>query len=94
MLDAFEKLEEFNVRYGLNFRMGLAKMWLPRGQKFDKTRVYLCSMNAMLDMLGYHYAQCRVLTLGNFTTTDEVKRNGVAIDVDHHGDRMFIADEY
>ena len=93
VLDAFEKLEEFNVRFGMSFRMGLAKMWLPRGQNCERTRVYLCSLNAALDMIGYHYTQCRVLALGNFTTTNEVRRNGVVIDVDHHGDRMFIADE-
>ena len=94
VLDAFEKLEEFNVRFKMSFKMGLAKMWLPCRQNYERTRVYLCSQNAALDMLGYHYAQCRVLALGNFTTTNEVERNGVAIDVDHHGDRMFIAEEY
>jgi len=94
VIDGFEKLEEFNARYDMSFRMGLAKLWLPRGQDYDKTRVYICRMNAAMDMVGYYYAQCRVLSLGNFTTTTEANRMGVAINVENHSDRKFVAEEY
>ena len=94
VLDGYEKMEEFNVRYGMSFKIGLAKVWLPSGQEYEKTRVYLCRLNATMDMVRYYYAQCRVLTLGNFTTTDELNRMGLAVDVDNHGDRMFVAEEY
>ena len=69
MLDGFEKLEEFNNRYSMRFRMGLAKLWLPRGEEWDVERVYICRLSAALDMIGYSYGNCRVLSLGNFTTT-------------------------
>jgi len=94
VLDGFEKMEEFNVRYQMSFRMGIAKMWLPRGQDYERTRVYLCRLNAGLDMIGYYYAQCRVLTLGNFTTSDGHNKMGVAVDVENHNDRVFISEEY
>jgi len=83
-----------NIRFGMSFRMGLAKMWLPRGQDFKRTRVYLCRLNAALDMVGYYYVQCRVLTLGNFTTTDKPGQMGLAVDVQYHNDRVFVAEEY
>ena len=60
----------------MNFRMGLAKLWLPRGQNYDRIRAYICRMGAAIDMVGYHYAQCRVLALGNFTTTADANRMG------------------
>ena len=88
VLDGFEKMEEFNARYGTSFRMGITKMWLPRGKEFERTRVYLCRLNAALDMVGYYYVQCRVLSLGNFTTTDETIRMGVAVDVDRTTGRL------
>jgi hypothetical protein len=94
VIDGYEKMEEFNARYGRSFKMGLAKLWLPRGQDYNKMRVYICQMNAAMDMVSYYYAQCRVLSLGNFTTTTEVNRMGVAIDVDNHSDRTFVAEEY
>ena len=58
VIDGYEKIEEFNVRYGMSFKMGLAKMWLPHGQEYDKNRLYLCRLNAAMDMVSYHYAQC------------------------------------
>jgi len=94
VIDAFEKMEELNVRYKKSFRMGLAKLWLPLGQSFKMTRVYLCRLNAALEMVGYYYVQCRVLSLGNFTTTNELSRNGLMVDVESHGDRIFVAEEY
>ncbi len=93
VIDAFERIEEWNARYKTNYWMGLAKMWLPRGDKFEEQRVYHCRLNACLDMVGYYYAQCRVLSLGNFTTSEHRQR-GVTVDVDDHGNRMFVAEEY
>jgi len=40
VIDGFEKMEDFNARFGKSFRMGLAKMWLPRGKDFETTRVF------------------------------------------------------
>jgi len=74
VIDGFEKMMEFNARYDTDFKMGLAKLWLPRGQAFDKTRAYICRMGVAVDMIGYHYVHSRVLPLGNFTTTDSDKR--------------------
>jgi hypothetical protein len=74
--------------------MGLAKVWLPRGQTFDKARAYICRMGAGVDMIAYYYVHSRVLPLGNFTTTDSDKRTGVTVDVENHGERKFIADHY
>jgi len=74
VIDGFEKMMEFNARYDTNFRMGLVKLWLPRGQAFAKTRAYICRMGAAVDMIGYHYVHSRVLPLGNFTTTDSWAR--------------------
>ena len=54
VIDGFEKMEEFNVRYKTSFKMGLAKMWLPRGQDYKRTRGYLCQLNAALDMIDYY----------------------------------------
>ncbi len=39
VIDLNEKLEEFNHRYKTSYWMGLAKMWLPRGEDFEKQRV-------------------------------------------------------
>ncbi len=94
VLDGFEKMEKFNARYGTSFRMGIAKMWLPRGKEFERSRVYLCRLNAALDMVGSYYAQCRVLSLGNFTTKGEPNRMGVAVDADNHNNRTFVSEEY
>jgi len=91
VIDGFEKLEEFNARYDM---MGLAKLWLPRGQNYDMNRVYICRMSAAMDMVGYYYTQCRVLALGNFTTTTEANQMGEVIDVENHSDRKFVAEEY
>jgi len=57
VIDGYEKLMEFNARYDTNFRMGLAKLWLPRGKLFDKTRAHICRMGAAVDIVGYHYSQ-------------------------------------
>ena len=54
VIDGFEKLEEFNARYDMSFRMGLAKLWLPRGQNYDRIRVYICRMSAAMDMVCYY----------------------------------------
>jgi len=94
VLDGFEKLMEFNARYDTNFTMGLGKLWLPQGNKYDKDRAYICRMGAAVDMIGYHYVHSRVLPLGNFTTTDEKDRKGVPVDVENHTERKFIADQY
>jgi len=94
VLDGFEKLEEFNARYSMRFRMGLAKLWLPRGEMWDVERVYKSRMNAALDMIGYFYANCRVLALGNFTTTTDTDKLVELVDVENHGDRKFVAREY
>jgi len=94
VLDGYEKLLEFNARYDTNFRMGFAKLWLPRGKPFDKTRAYICRMGAAVDMIGYHYTQSRVLAFGNFTTTDNDKRMGETVDIENHSERKFIAEEY
>ncbi len=45
-------------------------------------------------MIGYYYIQCRVLALNNFTTTDDPRKGGAAVDVECHGDRMFVEEEY
>jgi len=94
VIDGYEKLMEFNARYDTNFRMGLAKLWLPRGQNFDRIRAYICRMSAAIDMIGYFYAQSRVLALGNFTTTDNANRMGETVDVENHSERKFVAEEY
>jgi len=94
VIDGFEKLEEFNARYDMSFRMGLAKLWLPLGENYDMERVYICRMSAAMDMVGYYYTQCRVLALGNFTTTTEANRMGEVVDVENHGDRKFVTVEY
>jgi hypothetical protein len=94
VLDGFEKLEEFNNRYSMRFSMGLAKLWLPRGEEWDVERVYICRLSTALDMIGYFYANCRVLALGNFTTTTDERSPGEVVDVENHGDRKFVAREY
>jgi len=82
VLDGFEKLEEFNNRYSMRFSMGLAKMWLPRGEEWDVERVYICRLSAALDMIGYFYSNCRVLSLGNFTTNTDGRKPGKVVDVE------------
>jgi len=94
VIDGFEKMMEFNARYDTEFRMGLAKLWLPQGRAFDKDRAYICRMGAAVDMIGYHYVHSRVLPLGNFTTTDDKNRRGVMVDVENHSERKFVADQY
>ena len=94
VLDAYEKLEEYNYLYNTKYKLGLAKMWLPQGEKFERQRVYHCRLNAGLDMIGYYYIQCRVLALNNFTTTDDPRKGGAAADVEYNSDRMFVASEY
>ena len=94
VIDGFEKMMEFNARYETDFRMGLAKLWLPKGRAFDKDRAYICRMGAAVDMIGYHYVHSRVLPLGNFTTTDDKNRRGVMVDVENHSERKFVADQY
>ena len=66
-----EKMAEFNARYGTHFRMGFANMRLPMGEDYVKEKVYLSNLNACIDVIGFHYAQCRVLNLGIFTTSTE-----------------------
>jgi len=94
VLDAYEKLEEFNCLYGTKFRLGLAKMWLPVGEKFEREQVYHCRLGAALDMIGFYYVQCRVLDLGVFTTTDDSRKGGAVLDVECHSKLMFLEEEY
>jgi len=94
VIDGFEKMMEFNARYDTEFRMGLAKLWLPQGKAFDRDRAYICRMGAAVDMIGYHYVNSQVLPLGNFTTTDDKNRMGVKVDVENHSERKFVADQY
>ena len=94
ILDACEKLEEYNYLCESQYKIGLAKMWLPIGEKFERQRVYHCRLNAGLDIIGYYYIQCRVLALGNFTTTDDKRKGGAKVDVECHGDRLFVEEEY
>ncbi len=58
VLDGYEKLEEFNCLHGTKFRLGLAKMWLPMGEMYERERVYHCRLGAALDMIGFYYVQC------------------------------------
>jgi len=94
VLDAYEKLEEFNVFHKTEFKLGLAKIWLPRGKEFERERVYCCRLGAALDVIGFHYIQCRVLPLGIFTTTEDRQRGTEAVDVQHHDDMLFREDAY
>jgi len=94
ILDAYEKLEEFNISYETKFRLGLAKVWLPRGKEFERERVYCCRLGAALDVIGFHYIQCRVLNLGVFTTTDDRQKGSEVVDVQCHGDMMFREETY
>ncbi len=94
VLDACEKLEEFNITHGTKFRLGLAKVWLPMGKEFERERVYCCRLGAALDVIGFHYVQCRVLALGVFTTTDDPQKGGAVVDVQCHGDVVFREDAY
>jgi len=94
VIDGFEKMMEYNARYDTKFRMGLVKIWMPMGQSFDQERVYIGRMGAAVDMIAYYYVHSRVLSLGNFTTTDSDKRKGVTVDVENHGKRKFIAKQY
>jgi len=94
ILDAYEKLEEFNCLHGTKFRLGLAKMWLPMGEMYERERVYHCRLGAALDMIGFYYVQCRVLALDVFTTTDDSRKGGAAVDVECHGNLMFLENEY
>jgi len=94
VLDAYEKLEEFNTFHKTMFKLGLAKMWLPRGKEYERDRVYCCRLGAALDVIGFHYIQCRVLPLGIFTTTDDQQRGKEAVDVQHHDDMLFREDAY
>jgi hypothetical protein len=94
VIDGFEKMMEYNARFDTKFKMGLVKIWLPRGQSFNETRAYICRMGAAVDMIAYYYVHSRVLPLGNFTTTDSDKRKGVIVDVENHGERKFIAEQY
>jgi hypothetical protein len=94
ILDACEKLEEFNVSHETKFRLGLAKVWLPKGKEFERERVYCCRLGAALDVIGFHYVQCRVLNLGVFTTTDDVQKGGEVVDVQCHGDLLFREEAY
>jgi hypothetical protein len=94
ILDACEKLEEFNTSHETKFRLGLAKVWLPRGKEFERERVYCCRLGAALDVIGFHYVQCRVLNLGVFTTTDDRQKGGEVVDVQCHGDMMFREETY
>ena len=94
ILDACEKLEEFNMEYGTKFRIGLAKLWLPVGKEYERERVYCCRLGAALDVIGFHYIQCRVLALGVFTTTDDPQKGGEVVDVQFQGDVRFREDSY
>ena len=94
VLDACEKIEEFNLVHGTKFRLGLAKVWLPVGKEFERERVYCCRLGAALDVIGFHYVQCRVLSLGVFTTTDDPQKGGEVVDVQYQGDIRFREDAY
>ena len=73
ILDGIEKLSEFNAKFGTHFKMGFGKMWMPMGEEYVKERVYLSNLNACLDVIGYHYMNCRVLNLGILTTSTDRK---------------------
>jgi len=45
-------------------------------------------------MIGYHYAQCRVLNLGNFTTSTDRKKHKQQIDICGYENLMFTDTEY
>jgi len=94
ILDCLEKVSEFNARYGTHFKLGLGKMWLPIGEDFVKERVYLSNLGACLDVIGYHYAQCRVLNLGVFTTSTDRRRYFMPVDISGYENLLFADDEY
>ena len=74
-------MAEFNARYGTHFRMGFAKMWLPMVEDYVKEKVYLSNLNACIDVIGFHYAQCRVLNLEVFTTSAARRKNKTPVDI-------------
>ena len=94
LLDGVEKVSEFNARYGTHFRMGFAKMWLPMGGIYVKERVYLSNLNACIDVIGFHYAQCRVLNLGVFTTSTDKRKYKIPVDISGSENLMFADVEY
>ena len=94
IIDCLAKVAEFNARYRTHFKMGFAKMWLPIGGGFVKERVYLSNLNACIDMIGYHYAQCRVLNLGNFTTSTDRRKYKQQVDISGYENLMFADVEY
>ena len=69
-------------------------MWLPIGNGFTKERVYLSNLNACIDMIGFHYAQCWVLNLGNFTTSIDRKKYRQQIDICGYENLLFVDTEY
>jgi len=94
ILDCLEKVSEYNERYGTNFKLGFGKMWLPIGKDFVKERVYLANLGACLDVISYHYAQCRVINLGVFTTSTDRKRFNIPVDISGFDNLMFADVEY
>ena len=94
ILDGLEKVAEFNARYGTHFKMGFGKMWWPIGEGFVKERVYLSNLGACLDVIGYHYAQCRVLNLGAFPTSTNRRKYKIPVDISGYENLLFADDKY
>jgi len=94
ILDCLEKVSEYNERYGTDFRLGFGKMWLPIGEDFVKERVYLTNLGACLDVIGYHYAQCRVINLGVFTTSTDRKKYDIPVEISGFDNLLFADDKY
>jgi len=94
IIDGIEKVAEFNARYGTHFRMGFGKMWFPIGEGFSKERIYLSNLNACLDVIGFHYSQCRVLNLGTFTTSTDRRKYKTPVDISGSENLLFADGEY
>ena len=93
ILDGIEKLSEYNAKFGTHFKMGLGKMWMPMGTEYVKERVYLSNLNACLDVIGYHYIECRVMNLGHLTTSTDVKYS-IPVGISGSENLMFVDKDY
>jgi len=94
ILDCLEKVSEYNERYGTEFKLGFGKMWLPIGEEYVKERVYLANLSACLDVISYHYAQCRVINLGIYTTSTDRKRFNIPVGISGLDNLLFADNEY
>jgi hypothetical protein len=65
--DGIIKLKDFGRRMNISARIAVSKVWLPKDAKNQDLALELQRLNLALDILAFHWIQCRCIDLSKLT---------------------------